>query len=47
MLAGREFGSAGPSFGYVYPGTDTADPSVAVTATRYVVAVNSHIYTQA
>lgn len=46
MLVGREFGSAGPSFGYVYPGTDTADPSIAVTATRYVAAVNSHIYTQ-
>jgi hypothetical protein len=46
MLVGREFGSAGPSSGYVYPGTETADPSVAVTATRYVTAVNSHIYTQ-
>ncbi len=43
LLIGGGFSTTGWATGYEYPGNTTADPSLAVTATRLVLATNSDI----
>jgi hypothetical protein len=47
LLRGSGFGTTGWFIGYEYPGNATADPSLAVTATRFVLATNSDVYVEA
>ena len=46
LLTGGGFGTTGWNLGFEYPGNTTADPSLAVTATRFVLATNSDVYVQ-
>lgn len=46
LLTGGGFGTTGWYLGSEYPGNTTADPSLAVTATRFVLATNSDVYAQ-
>jgi hypothetical protein len=46
LLTGGGFGTTGWYLGYEYPGNTTADPSLAATATRFVLATNSDVYVQ-
>jgi hypothetical protein len=46
FLQGQEYGTTGWFVGFEHPGNTTADPSLAVTGTRFVLATNSDIDTQ-